>query len=283
MRCTTSTGQVTPMSDSSSHSIQSNSTCTTLTNNPSNHSAHHYNLEDYAVKNSKFMRVDRDDASFGEDDPDMDLLLGELDEAVTAMNMGNYTHGRDNKRHMFASQKSVTSIIDEARQSKSSPAWFNRSCPNLANNFRFEPTYRTDSLLSQVKELEQEEPIEEFFDEAPCNTFAWHHSQPDLFSPSNVGSSPSECSKPNFLMMNRVMARRAQSVRNLPISSSFDFYETPQQQQKQPATTSPLFNHEHLILSPIGDGSTDGLIEKLQGIVEGSERLTDDIFEPMPF
>lgn len=43
-------------------------------------------------------------------------------------------------------------------------------------------------------------------------------------------------------------------------------------------------NHEEFLLSPIGDGSVDGLFEILKGMdVDDDNANTDDIFEPLPF
>jgi hypothetical protein len=43
-------------------------------------------------------------------------------------------------------------------------------------------------------------------------------------------------------------------------------------------------NHEEFLLSPIGDGSVDGLFEILNGMdVDDDNSNTDDMFEPLPF
>jgi hypothetical protein len=43
-------------------------------------------------------------------------------------------------------------------------------------------------------------------------------------------------------------------------------------------------NHEEFILSPIGDGSVDGLFEILKGMdVDDDNSNTGDIFDPLPF
>jgi hypothetical protein len=47
---------------------------------------------------------------------------------------------------------------------------------------------------------------------------------------------------------------------------------------------SGKINHEEFILSPIGDGSVDGLFEILKGMDTGVDHTdTSDIFEPLPF
>lgn len=42
-------------------------------------------------------------------------------------------------------------------------------------------------------------------------------------------------------------------------------------------------NHEEFLLSPIGDGSVDGLFEILKGMDADDNTNTDDMFEPLPF
>lgn len=246
--------------------------------------AHNYNLTDYAVNNSKWMRVEtpqeRMNFAMGEpNEQNMDLLLGEL-------NLNSSSHGQQqqqqretshvDKRRMFASQKSATSVVDGVTSS-SQPAWLNRSCPNLSLGHQQQQQQRHDQLVHDVIQESDEETS--MNDSHGCNVFNdWHHSTPDFFAdqpphPDHIMSD----TKPS-LLLNRMMkkARSERQLMNTGIGNTFNLYEQP---QKSACTTQATINHEDLVLSPIGDGSTQDLFEKLQGIEEHCESYVN----PLPY
>lgn len=248
---------------------------------------------EYAVNNSKFMRVE----------PNMDLLLGELDTALS-LNLNGNDKGQGcikGKRDIFQSQRSATSVIDEAQGmggavQEQTPAWFNRSCPDFSydtnssassvvSRMSIEPNGQMSSMLNQVQELveeeeEEEEPLgaEQF---SIPNMYAdWHHSTPNLFSsdhtmnfldnhnespPSSSHQTSRFQSRPNLMMLSP--KKRSQSVRHLNMgqASSFSVYHSPEKGANR------RVNHEDIVLSPIGDGTTEDLFDKLQNIQEFSE------------
>lgn len=244
--------------------------------------AHNYNLTDYAVNNSKWMRVEtpqeRMNFAIGEsNEQNMDLLLGELNLNSSAHGQHQQTNHMD-KRRMFASQKSATSVVDDVTSS-GQPAWFNRSCPNLSvghQQQQQQPQQRREQLVHDVIQESDEEAS--MHDMHPRNVFDWHHSTPDLFGepqtqPDQVMSDP----KPS-LLLNRMMkkARSERQLMNTGIGNRFDMFEQP---QKSACTTQATINHEDLVLSPIGDGSTQDLFDKLQGI----EEHCDSFLNPLPY
>jgi hypothetical protein len=221
-----------------------------------------WSLDDnYSLNNTKF-------AQDLESEHALEDLLGEHAEALPAFS-DDYTV--PNKRHVFQ-QRSVRSIIDEAQQTHSTPAWFNNSCPNLSVPVSMGPQA---SLLLPMDEPE-EEPLDPF--SRPNMFTEFQHSQP-LFA--ETPNKPSlACGKPNRFL-DKMRSKRSQSARqlNARISRSFDGYESP---LKLSASTAPI-NHEDIILSPIGDGSTHGLFELLKGMEDGSDRNAEDLFDPIPF
>ena len=255
--------------------------------------------------NSKFMRVE----------PNMDLLLGELNNALSLNLDGNNSHNNTGsgdikgKRDIFQSQKSATSVIDEARALRGAlhqqtPAWFNRSCPDFSYNPRSSACSSSSgsmksngnsnmsSMLNQVQaiEEEEEESLEEQF--SYPNVYAdWHHSTPNLFASveevqfmdhndSSYSSSPSNPTtlfktRPNLAMLSP--KKKSQSMRHLNVGqgNSFSMYHSPSKGFRG------RVSHEDIVLSPIGDGNTDDLFDRLQRINEFSDRGEGDQMDPM--
>ena len=119
----------------------------------------------------------------------------------------------------------------------------------------------TGSLLQQFNQDDEvdEEPLDAF--SRPTVTNEWHHSQPDLHFQTDL-DAPIASSRPN-LLLNRMMRNRSQSVRHLCSTgaSSFDVFGVQPQQDN----IGDAMNHEDVILSPIGDGDAQGLMEKASG------------------
>lgn len=237
-----------------------------------------FSSDDYAVNNSKFMRVE----------PNMDLLLGELDNALS-LNLNGERSGSD-KRTSFANQKSATSVINEATGSQATPAWFNRSCPDFGMDVA-----PKSSMLNQVQEIMEEEGEEEHLETQAFsypNMYAdWHHSTPNLFSspdvmdylePTAPAPPQSSSDQPRFLQRPNLLAlspkKRSQSVRHLNMGnpSSFSVYHSPEK-----TSCKQSISHEDIVLSPIGDGATDALFDKLQKIQEFSESGEEGLPEPI--
>lgn len=258
--------------------------------------------DDYAVNNnSKFMRVD----------PSMDLLLGELDTALSLSFNGKSDRSIQGKRNGLASQKSVTAVSSigevqatEGVPASTTPAWFNRSCPdfsyntlnasssgmNTHNGMECGGNAPLSSMLNQVQEVVGEEDEESLDAEQfsyPTMYDNWHHSTPNLFSStdtmnvlkSSPPSSSSSSSRPRFATRPNLLAlspnkKRSQSLRhfNMGGGSSFSVYHSPEKTSRGKGSVS----HEDIVLSPIGDGKTEDLFVKLQNIAEFSEGANDE-------
>ena len=240
--------------------------------------------DEYNTNSSKFMRVE----------PNMDVLLGELN-TVLSLNLDGLNSNLDGikgKRDIFQSRKSATSVIDNAQfldgsvQQKTAD-WFNRSCPDFSYNPRasmtsgsLEPGGNMSSMLNQVHAIteEEEESIEEQF--SYPNVYAdWHHSTPNLFSSVDAmhltdshydaqsfdNPTPQFKTRPSLAMLSP--KKKSQSIRHLNMghTGSFSVYHSP------PKGANRRVNHEDIVLSPIGDGNTDDLFDRLQQIQEFTE------------
>lgn len=229
-------------------------------NNP-----HNYNPDDYAVNNSKFMRVE----------PQMHTSYSTPEESEMDFLMDGFGDDPDKRRGMFASQKSATSIIDEAKQA--APAWFNRSCPNLANPLRNQPGPLVDRF-----EEDKESYIEALGHPVKSE---WHHSQPNLFSEtweSPIGGGK----RPNLLLNRMKRSKMSQSDRHLTSSTpshAFDMFDSPRKYHSPQKRSGQPFSQEDIVLSPIGDGSTLGLWDKLSKIEETVDRQLGEFTDPLPF
>jgi len=253
---------------------------------------------------------------YGRPDPSMDMLLGELDNALSLNFNGQdglmerQPKKQRSKRNLFqstrtVSQRSATSVIDSEVQIVDStgrpevPSWFNRSCPDFSygQNKSLAPSSGMgmengpmSSMLNQVQEIMEEED-EEFEAEqfsVPNMYDDWHHSTPNLFGnndntmnfmESNSASPPDSSgprkfkTRPNLLQLSP--KKRSQSVRHLNMggTNSFSVYHSPEKGSHR------RLNHEDIVLSPIGDGNTDELFDKLQQIQEFSENNDGDFAE----
>jgi hypothetical protein len=228
----------------------------------------------------------RDRMNFALGEHNMDLLLGGLDLNSSSHNHNRHHQQRRNadKRRMFASQKSATSVVECVQSSASNqqPPWINRSCPNLSSGEAPppRPSYRPSPLMHDV--------IQESDEETPGNDIhcrlafhdEWHHSTPDLYTaePATAQREIVLSDQKTSLLLNRMMkkARSERVLMNTTISNRFHMFEPP---QKSAGTTQAPINHEDLVLSPIGDGSTLDLIDKLQDIEEHFESFVN----PLPY
>lgn len=248
-----------------------------------------YSHDDYAVNNSKWMRVETQHDSMSNGfmgantnndncDARMDLLLGEL----------NLDGGSD-KRRMFASQKSATSVIEDINNT---PAWFNRSCPNLQKPVEMRASPLLHEPIQEAAEEDSHMGDDFSARSSGRSNGGWHHSTPNLFdqqpqldsavsAPMNVGSSASDQFYSGSL-------KKARSDRHLGQSSGYRFDLYVEQPDQAPSSSQPVQQQqqqqrplcqEDIVLSPIGDGSTRGLFEKLQGI----EETVDEFLDPLPF
>jgi hypothetical protein len=238
------------------------------------------NMIEYTINNNNnpgWMRVDQDRMSFAMMEPNeqnMDLLLGGLD-----LNSSAHSQRGSNadKRRTFASQKSATSVVENVQLS-SQPPWINRSCPNLTNGQTPpRPAYRPSPLMHDV--------IQESEEEITGNDIHWrnvhderHHSTPDLYADLSARPDRVMSNHKPSLLLNRMMkkARSERVLMNTAIGKRFDMFEQP---QKGACTTQAPIDHEDLVLSPIGDGSTLDLFDKLQGIEEHFESFVN----PLPY
>lgn len=226
-----------------------------------------YAHDDYAVNNSKWMRVEtnHDRMTYANEEPTesrMDLLLGELN-----------LDGESDKRRMFASQKSATSVIEDIQ---SQPAWFNRSCPNLKAS---QPMEIRSSPLFDEPIQECDEKMEDFSisQRSGSSATAWHHSTPNLFDQPMLESSPMHVGSSTADQFYAGALKKARSDRHIN-TGRFDLFEQSDKGTSIAQPKRPLFQ-EDIVLSPIGDGSTRGLFEKLQGI----EETVDEFLDPLPF
>lgn len=254
---------------------------------PSSVNSNWQEQEEYTPNNPKFMGLE----------PNVDMLLGELDNVLSLDLESNpivKSNCIDDKRNIFATQRSATSVIEQAQQSQQVPAWFNRSCPDFSHNMTPCPTMSSEtnvtgtvpmtSMLNQLQEVmeEDEEDSLESDEFIYPNIYQdWHHSTPNLFS--SVEESRSHMNRPELPMPSsptkhelfhkqrpnlRMLSpkKRSQSVRqiNLGAPSSFSVYHSP---EKNPNNQHRI-NHEDIVLSPIGDGKADDLFDKLIMIQE---------------
>jgi hypothetical protein len=246
--------------------------------------ARNYNMTEYTISNSsEWLRGTdnnpQDRMAFVMGEPNeqiMDQLLGGLNLNSSSHSQQQQQKQRRNnadKRRLFASQKSATSVVENV-QSSSQPPWINKSCPNLSGGqTQPRPSYRPSPLMHDViQESDEETPGNDIHCRHVFNE--WHHSTPDLYAqPDSVLSD----NKPS-LLLNRMMkkARSERVLMNTTIGNRFDMFEPP---QKSACTTQAPINHEDLVLSPIGDGSTLDLFDKLQGIEEHFETFVN----PLPY
>jgi hypothetical protein len=146
----------------------------------------------------------------------------------------------------FNRHKSMRSVVEEAEQVNLPTDWFNRSCPNMASSVS-----RPKSFLPPIQSSDLE----------PFPVFLTEYSNQNA---PVVGSS------------NNMLDDLATPTES-PTKGSPNELNITEQYLKMKTS------HEDFLLSPIGDGSVDGLFEILEGMeVDGNDK-TRDLFEPLPF
>jgi hypothetical protein len=246
-----------------------------LPGNSYNHADFVVSNSDFVVSNSKWMRVEtlQDRGFVTGESKDMNLLLGELD-------LNSSSHSQQcnlaDKRRMFASQRSATSVVEGVQSSN----FFNRSCPNLSGGHTNRPLHRPSPLVHDVIRESDGETEETSANDIHW-TYAfneWHHSTPDLFA-DQPGQPEYVTSDRPSLLLNRMMRKKARSERllmNAATGNRFDLYVRP---LKNARSFQAPIDHEDLVLSPIGDGNTLDLFDKLQG----NEEHFESFVNPLPF